>query len=108
MDGVLGTAGAMAKVCADPSAGPHSTPAATWAVSEQVPVPAKLTVRPSAPTVHLDGELVLTEVIPSPVVVTLATKLPPKGAEVGSFEIDGALGVPLSTEKLWAEPVAAA
>jgi len=73
-----------------------------------VPVPTKLTVTLSPPTVQMLGVLDVTEVTPSLLVTTLAVKAPPKTGLDGMFEIVGGVGVASPTAKLTGLPAAAA
>ena len=58
-------------------------------------------MRPSPPTVHVPVVSDTTEVAPSPLVATLAVKLPSSVAPPGTLEMLGALGVAWSTVKPW-------
>ena len=107
MCGAVGVALATVKDCALPVAEEDSTPAATWAVSVQVPVPTKETARPFAPTVQTAVVLELTDFVPSPVVPTAAVKEPPMSAPLGMLVTAGELGVPGSTGTPWGCPSAA-
>jgi len=82
--------------------------AATWGVRVHVPVPTKLTVKLSTPTVQTLGVDDVTEVTPSLFVTTLAVKLPPNSGPAGTFEIVGGVGVASPTSKLTGLPSAAA
>jgi len=73
-----------------------------------VPVPTKLTVRLSPPTVQTLGVLEVTEVTPSLLVLRVAVKPPPKTGLDGMFEIVGDIGVARPTAKLTGPPSAAA
>jgi len=57
--------------------------------------------------VHVAVVVEATDAVPSPEVVTVATKLAPMRADVGMLEIVGEDGVARATVKLCAEPVAA-
>ena len=50
------------------------------------------------------AEFDVTDVAPSPVVLTVAVKPPPLIALAGRFEMDGVLGAALPTEKVWGFP----
>jgi hypothetical protein len=56
------------------------------------PMWAKRTVSPLAPTVHTNGVLVVNDLMPSPLVLMTAVKLPPTLAPAGRFVILGVLG----------------
>ena len=67
-------------------------PAATWAVRVQVPTFTKVTT-PLAATTHTEVVEEVTDLVPSPVVVTTGVKLAPRIADEGMFEIVGSEGV---------------
>ena len=90
-----------------PVAPKKCVPWATLAVRVQSPKPTKVTVCPSAPTVQTAVEMEATEVTPSPVVDTEATKVPNSVAPVGMLVTTGVVGVARPTVKLWAMPLAA-
>ncbi|MFZ0058956.1 MAG: hypothetical protein WAL35_02790 [Acidimicrobiales bacterium] len=69
--------GLTVKLFEEPSAARYSVPAATCAVSVQVPTPTKSTVNSSDSTVQTSVVDEVTEVDPSPSVLTDAVKLPP-------------------------------
>ena len=73
----------------------------------QAPAPAKATVRPFPPTVQTVPVLELTDLVPSPVVLTAAVKEPPTSAPVGTLVTEGGLGVPGLTGMLCGLPSAA-
>ena len=75
--GVVGVACPTVKLFEEPSAARYSVPAATCAVSVQVPTPTKSTVNSSDSTVQTSVVDEVTEVDPSPSVLTDAVKLPP-------------------------------
>ena len=52
-------------------------------------------------------EFEVTDLVPSPVVATVAVKPPPEVPLEGRFEIDGVLGVAWPTLKVWGLPSAA-
>jgi hypothetical protein len=52
--------------------------------------------------------LSVTDVLPSPLVVTLGVKFPPTTADPGRFEMLGADGVPWPIKKVWATSLAGA
>ena len=60
-----------------------------------------------AAAVQMLVELDVTDLVPSPVVATVAVKPPPLVPLEGRFEIDGVLGVAGPTEKVWGLPSAA-
>ena len=82
-------------------------PAVTWAVRVQAPAPAKATVRPFPPTVQTVPVLELTDLVPSPVVLTAAVKEPPTSRARGDVGDGGGLGVPGLTGMLCGLPSAA-
>ena len=59
------------------------------------------------PTEHTLVSVELTDVFPSPLVPTTATKLPPNVAPLGRSEMVGAVGVACATLKLCGVPSAA-
>ncbi len=79
-------------------------PCATLAVRVQTPKPTKDTECPSVPTAQTAVEMEATEVGPSPVVETEATKEPNSVALVGTLATAGVEGVAKDTEKTWAVP----
>ena len=71
------------KLCVGPSAALNFVPAATLAFSVQVPMPTTVTVFPD--TMHTEGVDEVTEVVPSPVVDTIALNEVPTFQDVGRF-----------------------
>ena len=66
----------------------------------------KCTDNPEA--LHTAGVEEVTEVLPSPVVATVAVKLPPKEPDDGKLEMAGGVGVATLIAKLCGLPFAAA
>ena len=55
---------------------------------------------------HTDGEFEVTDLVPSPVVATVAVNPPPNVPLAGRFEIDGVDGAARLTLNVWAVPSA--
>ena len=78
----------------------------TWAVNEQAPAPTKATDGPL--TLHTVAVDDVTQVAPSPVVVTVGVKVPPTDPVIGRLVMVGVLGtgtVTFSTTLLPASPM---
>lgn len=76
--------------------------AATLAVSEQVPAPTYVTVRPLLPTVHTLGVVLASDVVPPLDVEIVAVKLPPTLPLAGRLLIVGVLGLcPVTSMLCW-------
>ena len=65
-------------------AAPNVAPALTCAVRRHVPTAVYVTVRLLAPTVH-DADPDVTDLVPSPFVLTMAVKLPPTMPFAGDY-----------------------
>ena len=82
-------------------------PCVTLGVSVQTPKPTKVTVNPLEPTLHTFGVLEVTDVVPSPVVPTVAVKSKNSLAGEGMLVTVGAVGWARPMVKVWAVPEAA-
>ncbi len=70
----------------------------------QVPKPTKVTVSPLEATVHTFGVLEVTDVVPSPVVPTMAVKPKNSLAGDGMLVMVGVVGTARPIVKVWAGP----
>jgi len=92
------------KDCGLPVAARKSALPATCPVKVHVTGFTNDTVRPSGPTVQTSGVLEVTDVVPSLLVLTEATKVPPPCGWAGTLVMVGGVGVNRPTEKGSHEP----
>ena len=89
----------------EPFADVKLVPVPTRGVTAQDPLELKVTVRPVA--VHTPGVELVTDVVPSPLVLTTAMYVSPVIPEAGRLVIVGVVGVACAMETSWLEPSAA-